>query len=314
MPLTPAVIAHRGACGYLPEHTLAAKAFAHALGVDYLEQDVIATRDGVLVVLHDIYLEHVTDVARVFPDRGRDDGHFYVVDFDLDELRRLAIHERRHPERDEALFPLRFPREPLGFPIVTLEEELEFIAGLNRSTGRDVGIYPEIKDPEWYFAHNTDLAHLLLTTLEAFGYSSPEHNAIVQCFDAAELRRVREQLGCRLKLVRLLDDEDALSRAALERIAEYADGIGLPYGRLIETPASGPAQANAVVATAHAAGLIVHPYTFRRDRLPDYADNAQEFARWLFADVGVDGLFCDHPDVALAARTDLALDSDRELA
>src|SRR5688572_24954616 len=96
----PFVIAHRGASGYLPEHTLAAKALAYGLGADYLEQDVVATRDGRLVVLHDLHLDDISDVARRFPGRQRADGRHYVVDFDLSELETLRVFERRTPGSD----------------------------------------------------------------------------------------------------------------------------------------------------------------------------------------------------------------------
>src|ERR671913_1263146 len=107
----PIVIAHRGASGYLPEHTLAGKALAYGLGADFLEQDVVATRDSQLVVLHDIYLDDVTDVAVRFPGRHREDGRHYVVDFDLAELQTLTVFERRAPGSSAAKFPSRFPAD-----------------------------------------------------------------------------------------------------------------------------------------------------------------------------------------------------------
>ena len=134
------IIAHRGASGYLPEHTLEAKALAYAMGADYLEQDVVATRDGQLIVLHDIHVDRVSDVAERFPDRHRSDGRYYVRDFDLPELRTLNVHERRDEDGKTAVFPRRFPTNSGRFSIATLGEEIEMIQGLNRSTGRAVGI------------------------------------------------------------------------------------------------------------------------------------------------------------------------------
>ncbi|HVS22519.1 MAG TPA: glycerophosphodiester phosphodiesterase family protein, partial [Gammaproteobacteria bacterium] len=166
----PIVIAHRGASGYLPEHTLEAKALAFGLGADYLEQDVVATRDAELVVLHDPYLDDVTDVAERFPGRRREDGRHYAIDFDLVELRQLAVSERRRSGSRGARFPARFPPETAIFRIATLEEELALISGLNRSTGRNVGIYPEIKHPQWHREHGIDLARLLIDKLYAHGY------------------------------------------------------------------------------------------------------------------------------------------------
>src|SRR5918994_4470336 len=180
MTTQPIVIAHRGASGYLPEHTLAAKALAHGLGADFLEQDVVATRDSKLVVLHDLYLDDVSDVAQRFPGRQCDDGRHYVVDFDLAELRALTIFERRAPGASTAKYPARFPAGTGLFSVATLEDELQLIQGLNRSTGRIVGIYPEIKHPGWHRRHGIDLAKLLLAELRGFGYSSAEDAAFVQ--------------------------------------------------------------------------------------------------------------------------------------
>lgn len=134
------VVAHRGASGYLPEHTLEAKVLAFAQGADYLEQDVVMTRDDRLVVFHDLTLERMTDVATVYPGRARADGSWYLIDFTLEELRRLAVHEG-------SALPGRFPAQTGGFALHTLEEELALVAGLEQSTGRRVVIYPELKSP-----------------------------------------------------------------------------------------------------------------------------------------------------------------------
>src|SRR4051812_7315360 len=141
----PLVIAHRGASGYLPEHTLAAKAYAHALGADFLEQDIVLTKDNVPIVLHDIWLDTVTDVAARFPERKRTDGRYYAIDFTLAEVKQLRVTERVDPKKGVPVFGKRFPAGKSSFQISSLEEELQLIQGLNRSTGRAVGIYPELK-------------------------------------------------------------------------------------------------------------------------------------------------------------------------
>ncbi|NBV47014.1 MAG: glycerophosphodiester phosphodiesterase, partial [Planctomycetia bacterium] len=133
----PIVIAHRGASGYLPEHTLPAKALAHAQGADAIEQDVVASRDGVPVVLHDVHLDTVSDVAERFPGRARPDGRYYCVDFTLAELRTLSLSERFHHGDGRPVYAGRFPKGAGHFTIATLEEELAFIAGLSRTTGRN---------------------------------------------------------------------------------------------------------------------------------------------------------------------------------
>src|SRR5947207_6618226 len=127
------IIAHRGASGYLPEHTLAAVAVAHTMGADYLEQDVVLSKDSVPVVLHDIHLDTVTDVARRFPGRKRRDGRFYAIDFTLAELKQLRVTERFNHQTGEPVFKERFPQCQASFEIPTLEEELQLIQGLNQT-------------------------------------------------------------------------------------------------------------------------------------------------------------------------------------
>ena len=305
----PIVIAHRGASGYLPEHTLAAKALAHGLGADFLEQDVVATRDSQLVVLHDLYLDDVSDVARRFPGRNRADGRHYVVDFELAELRALTLYERRAPGTAAAKYPARFPAEVGLFGVATLEEELRLVRGLNRSTGRDVGVYPEIKDPAWHRRHGIDLAKLLLAELRAFGYSSAEDAAFVQCFDSTELTRLVQELGCELRSIQLVGPEaeyaHLLTPAGLRGVASYAYGLGPRYSQLVEENGSRRPASAALTQLARDAGLRLHAYTFRRDDLPAYARTLEELLEFFALQVGVDGVFCDHPDVAVRVR-DLA--------
>jgi glycerophosphoryl diester phosphodiesterase len=302
----PIVIAHRGASGYLPEHTLAAKALAHGLGADFLEQDVVATRDSQLVVLHDLYLDDVSDVARHFPGRHRDDGRHYVVDFDLAELRTLTIFERRAPGTSAAKYPARFPAGTGLFGVATLEEELQLIQGLNRSTGRTAGIYPEIKDPDWHRRHGIDLAKLLLARLRAFGYSSAEDPVFVQCFDAAELKRLKHGLGCELRLVQLVGPEPdysaLLTTTGLRSISAYACGLGPHYSQLVAEGDRGRPRRADLALGARDAGLALHAYTFRRDALPAYARTLEELLEFFWIEIAVDGVFCDHPDVAVSVR------------
>lgn len=302
----PIVIAHRGASGYLPEHTLEAKALAYGLGADFLEQDVVATRDGELVVLHDLYLDDVTDVVRRFPGRHRDDGRHYVVDFDLAELGELKVFERRKPGQNVAKYPTRFPADNGIFRIATLREELRLVQGLNQSTGRTVGIYPEIKNPQWHREHGIDLAKLLLEELRAFGYSRTADPVFVQCFEASELVRVKDELGCELKLVQLVGPEpeytDSLTAGGLLRIAAYAHGLGPSYRQLVGVGA-GRRRLAPLTGLVHDSGLRLHPYTFRRDDLPEYAQSLEELLEFFLVEVRVDGLFCDHPDIAVRVRS-----------
>ena len=305
----PLIIAHRGASGYLPEHTLAAKALAYGQGADFLEQDVVATRDDRLIVLHDIHLDTVSDVAERFPDRARDDGRWYARDFDLEEIRTLRAYERMSPDRLGAIFPDRFPVRTGYFSIPALEDEISMIQGLNKSSGRQVGIYPEIKKPAWHHGEGVDVADLMLRTLEQFGYHDRQHAAYLQCFDPTETRRLRDDLGTNLRVVQLLADnrwqeatadyDYLLTARGLAEIAGYADAIGPWLSQLYTIGASGLPESTGVVEAAHDAGLAVHPYTFRADQIPDGFDTFEDCVRWFANGLGIDGLFTDRTKSAL---------------
>jgi len=309
---TPVVIAHRGASGYLPEHTLESKALAYGMGADYLEQDVVATRDNELVVLHDIHLDTVTNVAERFPDRAREDGRFYARDFDLAELRTLNVHERRTADGVTAVFPGRFPTTEGRFSIATLAEEITMIQGLNKATGRKVGIYPEIKSPAFHAGEGVDVSRLLLNMLREFGYTDQAAPVFVQCFDAKEVARLRNELGCRLKLVQLIGENDwgesdtdydaLMTSAGLQQVATVADAIG-PWAAQLYTIAEidGQAVSSGLTSRAHAAGLSVHPYTFRADALLPGFDTFAEMIEWFAGTLSIDGLFTDFPDKAIEA-------------
>lgn len=302
------VIAHRGASGYLPEHTLAAIAMAHAQGAHYLEQDVVLSKDDVPIVLHDIHLDTVTDVAKRFPAKKREDGRFYAIDFTVAELKQLAAGERFDPRTGAAVFPKRFPVGKGAFQIPTLEEELQLIQGLNTSTGREAGVYPEIKEPAWHRRQGKDISRLVLEVLGRYGYRAKTDKVYLQCFDAAEVKRIRTELGYKGRLVQLiegsrplLDEHAALRTAAgLAEIAKVADGIGPALPDVVRRGDDGTLLATSLVRDAHALGLEVHPYTFRADALPPGAGTLEDLLRLALVDIGVDGVFTDHPDRAVA--------------
>lgn len=299
----PIVIAHRGASGYLPEHTLAAKALAHGQGADCIEQDIVLTKDDVPIVLHHIHLDAVSDVAEVFPGRSRGDGRFYVLDFTLAEIRRLRVRERRDPRTGRQVYPNRFPTTTdAGLHISTLGEELDFLAGLDRSTGRRTGVYTEIKEPSWHRREGHDASPLVLDVLRRHGFANKSDPCFVQCFDGDEVRRIRHELRWAGRLVQLLETapQDAavdplLAPGALETLARTADGIGPPIGRVLDAEG----RPTGLVAAAHAVGLVVHPYTFRIDQLPSFAGSADAALHGIFVAAEVDGLFTDFPDVCL---------------
>ena len=306
------VIAHRGASGYLPEHTTEAKSLAYGMGADYLEQDVVATRDAQLMVMHDTFLDDVTNVAAVFPGRAHPDGRHYAIDFDLAEIRQLSVVERRRSGTKTALFPGRFSGVSSQFRLATLREEIELIADLNRTTGRNVGIYPEIKEPRWHRERGIDLAALVLQELDSHGYRGSEAICYVQCFDAKELTRIRTELQTTLPLIQLLPEGSGpwqgIDASDAARLARYAVGVGVPYERLV-LPRGGSGcnalRAAPLLDVLRSAGLKIHAYTLRRDKLPPWAPSLEELLRLLLGELGVDGVFCDHPDVAVHIRDSL---------
>jgi glycerophosphoryl diester phosphodiesterase len=311
----PIVIAHRGASGYLPEHTLAAKAAAHAMGADFLEQDVVLSRDGIPVVLHDIHLDSTTDVAQRFPGRARRDGRYYALDFELQEIRQLRVHERVEHDasgRQVVAFPQRFPVEPAMFHVPTLAEEIDLISGMDRSTGRSTGLYVEFKAPNWHRQQGYELVSAVMTVLEEKGYHNRPQQVFLQCFDDLSLRRLRHELKTPLPLIQLIAendwgedskvDYDFLQTAeGLADIASYAHGIG-PWIMQIYRgrDPSGNAVLSDLTNLARQQGLLVHPYTFRSDQLPEGIHDFQELLDIFIVQAKVDGFFTDFPDQARA--------------
>ena len=263
------VIAHRGASGYVPEHTMESKAMAHAMNADYIEQDVVLSKDGIPIVIHDIYLEEVTDVELVYPERSREDGRFYVIDFNLDELTKLSVHERIDLSTKNAVFPNRYPLKKGNFRLHTLEEEIELIQGMNKSTGKNIGIYPEIKNPGFHRKHGKDISQIVLQVLTKNGYSKKSDACVLQCFDAKELQRIRQELGCDLFLTQLLEFPQSLDD--LEKYTSYADAIGPSIEQLImKSVGKSLQEKKEFIQRAHKLNLKVHAYTFRQDEHPNF--------------------------------------------
>ncbi len=311
-PNRPLIIAHRGACGYLPEHTLESKALAYGMGADYLEQDIVATRDDQLVVIHDIHLDRVTDVADRFPDRHRPDGRFYARDFDLEEILSLRAWERLNRDGTAAEFPSRYPAYSGSFRLASFDEELDLIAGLNSASGRNVGIYTEIKRPAWHQANGVDLSTIVLETLDRFGYCTPNDPVFVQCFDASEVERLRKDLNCKLRLIQLIGknqwhesatDYDRLrTEEGIAELAKTADGIGPGLWHLYTlAEIDGQPVSTGLVSLAHSHDLVVHPYTFRTDQLPPGFETFEAAVQWFVETLNIDGLFTDFPDRAIDA-------------
>lgn len=305
----PVVIAHRGASGYLPEHTLEAKVLAYEMGADFLEQDLVLTKDDIPVVMHDIQLETISDVARRFPDRKRNDGHFYALDFTAAEIKQLHANERINAKTGRAVYPKRFPLGQSTFQIPTLEEELQLIAGLNKTRGRAVGIYPEVKQPAWHRQQGHDPSRIILPILRRYGYAIKRDPCWIQCFEFDEIKRLRTELGWEGRLVFLLgggkrnpdgsEGEHWFTPAGLAEISQVADGIGPSLGAIVWGTSRNDRKVTELVKNAHATHLVVHPYTLRADDLPRFTDSMDDALGLLFGEAKIDGLFTDFPDQAV---------------
>ena len=297
-PPSPLIIGHRGASGYRPEHTLASYRLAAEMGADFIEPDLVSTKDGVLIARHENEIGGTTDVASKFPDRKRTktiDGQsiegWFTEDFALAEIKTLRAKER---------LAFRSHEYDGRFEVATFEEVIVLAKQLGRELGRPVGIYPETKHPTYFRSIGLPLEEPLLAALEKHGWNSREAPVFIQSFETGNLRALRKQT--KVRLIQLAATAAVIEGDRLKDIATYADGIG-PEKRLIipVKPDGSVGPPTDLVARAHALGLLVHAYTLRIDKefLPaGYKGNAPEEFRQ-FRDAGVDGFFTDFPDVAV---------------
>lgn len=361
---SPLVIGHRGGgSGYLPEHTLEAYALGIELGADYVEPDLVATKDGHLIARHEPNLIATTNVASLPQFAGRrrteivdgipTDG-YWARDFTLAEIKQLGAVQQV-AERGQQ-FDGRFE-------IPTLEEVIHFVKRKSREKGRTIGIYPETKHPTYHQQHDLALEDRLLRVLTRAGWNHRGAPVIIQSFETANLRYLRGRTP--LRLVQLVDADDLapdgtityappfdkpydwvvagraglfrdlVTPAGLAEVRSYADGVG-PWKyylqstqcKLLAPGGTGCADANGdgavneadrevlpptdLIERAHALGLIVHTWTFRNERsrqpLTDRGNPVNEYLR--FYELGVDGLFSDFADTAVAARVMFKLRND----
>lgn len=306
----PLVIAHRGASGERPEHTLAAYALAIDQGADYIEPDLVSTRDGVLVARHDAELSLTTDVAShaIFASRRRSqviDGTpmsgWFVEDFTWEELQRLRARERWPQWRPaSAAYDGQF-----GVP--SLAQVIELVRNAQQRSGRRIGLYPETKHPRHFAALNLALEAPLIEALHRAGWRTADAPVWLQSFDAESLRTLGSLTA--LRRVQLAGERVMLTDAALRNVAEHAQGIGVAKAQVIGRDAQGRlGTPGSLVARAHAQGLAVHAWTFRREAnfLPtDLITQPDEELRRFLA-TGIDGVFTDHPAPARAVVQQIA--------
>ena len=294
----PLIIAHRGASGHRPEHTLEAYRLAVEMGADFIEPDLVSTKDGVLIARHENEIGGTTDVADRFPDRRRTasvDGQsiagWFSEDFTLAEIKTLRARER---------LAFRSHAYDGQFQIPTFDEIIELAQTLGAGRGRPVGIYPETKHPTYFRSIHLPLEEPLIASLQKHGWNRRDAPVFIQSFEQANLRELRRKTDVRL--IQLTSGMAMVEGDGLKKIAEYADGIG-PEKRLVVpvNPDGSLGTPTDLVTRAHAAGLVVHIWTIRVDKefLPAGYGGHPEAEFEQFWRLGVDGVFTDFPDVAV---------------
>jgi glycerophosphoryl diester phosphodiesterase len=329
---TPIVIGHRGAAGYRPEHTLAGYALAARMGADYVEPDLVSTKDGVLVARHENDISGTTDVADhpEFANRkttkvvdGATITGWFTEDFTLAELKTLRAKERLPGVRQRnTIYNGRFQ-------IPTFQEIIDLTRKLSKELHRTIGIYPETKHPTYFRKIGLPLEPALIATLDRNHLNNSKAKVFVQSFEVGNLKALDKKLD--VPLIQLFDEPqlrpadfvdkgdprtygDLATDAGLRDIAKYADGVGPWKNYIVPRDAAGRSLAPTdFVQRAHQAGLLVHPYTFRNENqfLPlelrsnadpnAYGNAIAEYEQ--FFKLGVDGLFSDNSDTAVEARS-----------
>ncbi|NIJ14934.1 glycerophosphoryl diester phosphodiesterase [Saccharomonospora amisosensis] len=323
------VVGHRGASGYRPEHTLASYELAARMGADYIEPDLVTTKDGVLVARHEPEIGGTTDVAShpEFADRkttkvvdGEPVTGWFAEDFTLSELKTLRAQER---------IPQLRPNNTIydgRYQIPTLQEVIDLAKRLSRELHREIGIYPETKHPTYFRQQGLALEPALVRALRRNGLDRPNAKVYVQSFEVGNLVELNRTL--RVPLVQLIGGsgapydfvasgdprtyDDLVTPEGLAEIATYADGLGPTKDRIIPRDENGYlTEPTALVDDAHRLGLAVHPWTFRAENafLPAELRSSDDPAAWgdilaeyeTFLATGIDGVFADQPDIAVEA-------------
>jgi glycerophosphoryl diester phosphodiesterase len=306
------VIGHRGASGYRPEHTLASYQLAIDMGADFIEPDLVMTKDGVLIARHENEISGTTDVATKFPKRkttklidGKEVSGWFAEDFTLKEIKTLRAKERL-ASRDQSYNG--------QFPVPTFAEVLELVKSQSEKLGWKIGVYPETKHPTYFASIKLPLEPAVAMELKRAGLAKASDPVLLQSFELTSLRELRKLVDTRLVfLIAAPTDQpydevaaktgktyaDYFTPAEMKKLADLLYGLG-PEKRLVIQQG----QPTPLIALAHKVGLVVHPYTFRSDK-PFLADEfagdpAKEYE--LFFEAGVDGLFSDFSDHAVRAR------------
>jgi glycerophosphoryl diester phosphodiesterase len=321
----PLVIAHRGASGYRPEHTLASYELAIELGADFIEPDLVATKDGHLIARHESLLDATTDIVAhpEFATRkttrtmdGKEVTGFFASDFTLAEIKQL-----RAVQPNSARSKVYDGK----FEIPTFDEILDLLQRANAGRARPIGVYPETKHPAFHLALGLPLEDRLLAALRAHGIEGRDAPVFIQSFESANLQYLRgktttrqvqlmdegalqfDASGVKIVGVRIPDYGDSRGGnppASLADIARYANAIGPWKRQILRDVGTASLLPTTLIAQAHAAGLLVHTYTFRNEPAtlaPQYQGDPLLEYQQIFG-LGIDGVFSDFPDTAFGAR------------
>ena len=257
----------------------------------------------------DIYLNAVSNVDEVFPNRNRSNGLHYVIDFDLEELRRLKIHERVWLFNGTQVFPLRFPsNSSVLFRLPTLNETIELLLGLNAATGQRRELLIEIKKPEYHFHNNKSISAVVLATLNAYNLTQPTDPIIIQTFHIEELLYIRRNLTSQLRLFALMtwnrinesssDYDFYRSEAGIRYLSHFVQGLAPDHQFVVDYHQNGSIlNSTNFTRWAHQYGLPVYPFTFRRDFFP--GESFEQLIEYFWHTVQVDGFITDHPNLVL---------------
>ena len=300
------VIAHRGASGYRPEHTLAAYQWAIDKGADFIEPDLVSTKDGHLICRHEMNIEGTTDVEGKFPDRYREvesNGtqvkRWFAYDFTLAEIKTLRAKERLD-NRSHAYDGL--------YEIPTFQEVCELLKEVKEKTGKTIGLYPETKSPTAHKEIGLDFEDKLLDILADYDYVDASAPVFIQSFERGNLKYLATKT--KIRLVQLMSSYDDMSVEALKEFKTYVYGVG-PYTMMV-LPVSGDAllSPTSLVKDAHDLGREVHDWTLRGDGPNNEYKNVAAFKNdpkkmyRAFIEAGVDGYFTDFPDLGAEVKAE----------
>ncbi len=287
------IIAHRGASGYRPEHTLESYKMAIDMHADFIEPDLVLTKDKVLIARHENEISKTTDVAEKFPNLkttkiidGEKITGWFTEDLTLKQIKTLKANERI-ASRDQTYNG--------QFSIPTFKEILNLVQQSSQKLGRTIGVYPEVKHPSYFRSIGLPLEPEISKELKNFGWDQALSPIIIQSFELNSLELLKKFVNCRMVL--LLDDSSKITTSEeLKKVSQVAFGIGPSKKLVLSSPS--------LIEEAHKVGLKVHPYTFRSDKPflnTHYGQDARK-EYFHFFNLGVDGVFSDFADQAIQAR------------